>query len=64
LCLLGTGFDISSRIKAEEELRSSEQKYKLIFDSNPLPLWMITKDDMAIIAVNDAAAKLYGYTKE
>jgi len=64
LCLLGTGIDISSRIKAEEELRLSEHKYKLLFDSNPVPLWMIAKDDMSIIAVNDAAANLYGYTKD
>ncbi|HZX58504.1 MAG TPA: PAS domain S-box protein, partial [Mucilaginibacter sp.] len=64
LCLLGTGIDISSRINAQEELRSSEQKYKLLFESNPVPLWMIAKDDMTIIAVNDTAANLYGYTKE
>jgi two-component system, sporulation sensor kinase E len=63
-CLLGTGIDISSRINAEEELRSSEQKYKLLFESNPLPLWMIAKDDLSIIAVNDAAAILYGYTRD
>ena len=63
-CLLGTGIDISSRIKAEEELRSSEQKYKLLFESNPSPLWMIAKDNMSIIAVNDAAANLYGYSKD
>ncbi|MDB5022455.1 MAG: domain S-box protein [Mucilaginibacter sp.] len=61
-CLLGIGIDISSRIKAEEELRLSEQKYKLIFESNPLPLWMIEKDSLSIIAVNEAAANLYGYT--
>jgi len=64
LCLLGTGIDISSRIKAEEELRSSEQKYKLLFESNPSPLWMIAKDDLSIIAVNEAAAQLYGYTRD
>ncbi len=63
-CLLGTGIDISSLIKAEEELRSSEQKYKLLFDSNPQPMTMVAKDDLSIIAVNDAAANLYGYTKE
>jgi PAS domain S-box-containing protein len=62
--LLGTGIDISLRIKAEEELRSSELKYKLLFDSNPLPLWMVAKDDLSIIAVNEAAANLYGYTKD
>ncbi len=64
LCLLGTGIDISLRIKAEEELRSSELKYKLLFESNPLPLWMIAKDDLSIIAVNEAAANLYGYTRD
>lgn len=63
-CLLGTGIDISLRIKAEEELRSSEQKYKLLFENSPLPLWMIAKDDMTIIAVNNAAARLYGYTRD
>jgi len=64
LCLLGTGIDISSRIKAEEELRLSEQKYKLLFESNPSPMIMIAKDDMSIIAVNEAIAKLYGYTRD
>jgi PAS domain S-box-containing protein len=64
LCLLGTGIDISSRVRAEEELRSSELKYKLLFESNPVPLSMIAKDDLSMIAVNEAAANLYGYTRE
>ncbi len=64
LCLIGTGIDVLSRIKAEEDLRSSEQKYKLLFESNPSPLWMIAKDDMSVIAVNEATANLYGYTKD
>ena len=64
VCLLGTGIDISSRLFAEQELRTSEQKYKLLFDSNPAPMWMIAKDDLSIIAANAAAAKLYGYTEE
>jgi len=64
LCLLGTGIDISSRIKAEEELKSSEQKYKLLFDNSPVPLWMIARDDLSIIAVNETAASLHGYTTD
>jgi len=63
-CLLGTGIDISQRIKAEEELKSSEHKYKLLFESNPSPMWMIARDDLSVIAYNNAAAKLYGYTKD
>ena len=63
-CVLGIAIDISSRLKAEQELKSSEHKYKLLFESNPQPLWMIAKDDLSIIAVNEAAASLYGYTRE
>lgn len=62
--LIGSMIDISERKKAEEELRSSEQKYKLLFESSPMPMWMIAKDDLSIIAVNEAAAKHYGYLKE
>jgi two-component system, sporulation sensor kinase E len=62
--IIGSMIDVTERKKAEEELRSSELKYKLLFDSNPMPMWMIAKDDFAVIAANDAAAKHYGYTKE
>jgi len=62
--IIGSMIDITERKKAEEELKSSEQKYKLLFESNPSPLWMISKNDLTIIDVNEAAARLYGYTKE
>lgn len=62
--IMGSMIDITESKQAEEELRSSEQKYKLLFDSNPLPLWMVAKDDLSIIAVNDAAVALYGYSKD
>jgi two-component system, sporulation sensor kinase E len=62
--IIGSMIDITKRKKAEEELRSSEQKYKLLFESNPMPMWMIAKDDLSIIAVNDVAASHYGYTKD
>jgi two-component system, sporulation sensor kinase E len=62
--IIGSMIDITERKKVEEELKSSEQKYKLLFDSNPMPMWMIAKDDQTVIAVNDAAANHYGYTKQ
>lgn len=64
ITIIGSMIDINERKKAEEELKASEQKYKLLFESNPSPMWMIAKDDLSIIAVNDAAARLYGYSKE
>jgi len=63
-CLLGNGIDITERKKAETELRASEQKYKLLFESNPLPMWMLTLPDYRFIDVNSVALLQYGYTKE
>ncbi|MES2276965.1 MAG: PAS domain S-box protein [Bacteroidota bacterium] len=62
--IIGSMIDITERKIAENELRESEQKYKLLFESNPMPLWIVSKDDLHVIAANDAAAKLYGYTRE
>ena len=62
--IIGTMLDITERKASEDELRWSEAKYKLLFESNPLPLWMIEKVTLNIIAVNEAAAKLYGYTRD
>lgn len=62
--IIGSMVDITSRKKIEEELRLSEQKYKLLFDSNPLPMWMVDKNTLNNIAVNAAAIKNYGYSEE
>jgi PAS domain S-box-containing protein len=63
-CLIVTGIDITDRKKMEEQLRESEQKYKLLFDSSPLPLIMFSRTDLTIIDVNEAAIKSYGFTRE
>lgn len=56
--------DITERKRAEEKLMQSEQKYKLIFNNNPLPMWMTSLPGLDIIDVNEAAIKQYGYSRE
>lgn len=51
-------------VAAEETLKASERKYKLLFENNPLPMWMVSIPGMSIIDVNEAAVKLYGYSRE
>ena len=63
-CLLGYGIDVTERKKYEEELKASEKKYKLLFESNPLPMWMLSLPDYHVIDVNNAALVQYGYSKQ
>jgi len=49
---------------ADEALRASEQKYKLLFERNPMPMWMVSQRHLGIIDVNQAAIEHYGYTRE
>jgi two-component system, sporulation sensor kinase E len=62
--IIGSMIDITERKMAENELRESEQKYKMLFDSSPMPLLMVAKDNMSIIAANREATYLYGYTNQ
>ncbi|HEU4609507.1 MAG TPA: PAS domain S-box protein, partial [Chitinophagaceae bacterium] len=62
--MLGSVMDITHRVKAEEQLKASEQKYKLLFEYNPLPMWMLSLPDRKFIDVNEAALKQYGYSRE
>ncbi|HVU98250.1 MAG TPA: response regulator [Puia sp.] len=50
--------------RADDALRSSEQKYKLLFEANPMPMWMFSKCSMRIVDVNSAAIEHYGYSRE
>lgn len=59
----GTDQDISDRKRAEAEMRASEERYRMLFDSNPHPMWVHDVDTLKFLAVNDAAIQAYGYTQ-
>jgi PAS domain S-box-containing protein len=46
------------------ELRESEQRYRLLFESNPQPMWVFDYETLAFLAVNEAAMRHYGYSRE
>jgi PAS domain S-box-containing protein len=46
------------------ELEQSQERYRLLFDRNPLPMWVYDTETLAFLAVNDAAVSHYGYSQE
>ncbi len=48
----------------DEVLRQSEQRYRLLFDSNPHPVWVYDRETLAILDVNQSALRNYGYSRE
>jgi two-component system cell cycle sensor histidine kinase/response regulator CckA len=50
--------------KTNEELRTSEKQYRLLFESSPMPMWVFDRSTLKFLAVNEAATRLYGYSCE
>src|ERR1700736_4259580 len=46
------------------EMKQREASFRLLFDSNPVPMFVYARDDERIIAVNDAAIAHYGYGRD
>jgi PAS domain S-box-containing protein len=56
--------DISSRKHAEEELKRSEEKYKMVFDSANDSIVIQDVDTGKVFDLNRASWEMYGYTRE
>jgi PAS domain S-box-containing protein len=51
------------RERAETELRRSEESFRLLFASNPQPMWVYKQPTLEFLEVNAAATASYGYTR-
>lgn len=59
--------EYNSRIAAEQansELEKRERSYKLLFLSNPSPMWVYDLETLKFLDVNEAAITNYGYSRE
>ncbi|HEX2757759.1 MAG TPA: PAS domain S-box protein, partial [Thermoanaerobaculia bacterium] len=66
--LLGTAAALmradEKRRSSEEALRTAEEQYRLLFESSPLPMWVVDRDTLRYLAANDAAVEHYGYSRD
>lgn len=62
--IVGITRDVTVRYEAAEQLRASARHYQLLFDRNPLPMWVFDAETRRFITVNDAAVAHYGYDRE
>lgn len=60
----GVGKDITERARDQKALEDSERRYRALFEVHPQPMWVVDASTLAFLAVNGAAVRLYGYSKE
>lgn len=53
--------DITDVVRLKEELKRSEEKYRLFFDNDPNPIFVFDDATMEILDANNRAADEYGY---
>ncbi len=50
--------------QSRDVAEAAEQRYRLLFDRNPSPLWVYDLETLGFLAVNDAAVAHYGFSRE
>ncbi len=47
-----------------DKIDPHEGRYRMLFERSPLPMWVVDAQSLRFLAVNDAALRLYEYSRE
>jgi two-component system sensor histidine kinase UhpB len=56
--------ELLQRTKAEQLLAESRERYQLLFDHAPYPMWIVDLETLAFLDVNETAVRHYGYSRD
>ena len=56
--------EVTQRVRVLDALRASEERYRVLFENNPQPMWVEDADTGDFLAVNDAAVHHYGWPRD
>ncbi|MDX6386132.1 MAG: two-component system, cell cycle sensor histidine kinase and response regulator CckA [Blastocatellia bacterium] len=56
--------DITAGKQVEQQLLDSERRYRLLFEANPQPMWVYDLERLTFLAVNNAAVRQYGFSRQ
>jgi PAS domain S-box-containing protein len=55
--------DVADAQRLAETFRQSEESHRLLFEKSPLPMWVVDRETLLFLAVNEAAVCHYGYSR-
>jgi len=56
--------EVTQRMRVLDALRASEERYRVLFENNPQPMWVEDAETGGFLAVNAAAVRHYGWPRE
>ena len=55
--------DVTLKLEREQRERHLLESFQLLFENNPLPMWMIDRSTLQFLKVNRAAVAFYGWSE-
>jgi PAS domain S-box-containing protein len=53
-----------SSLRLDELVAQGAERYRAMFDDNPMPMWIYDRETLGFVTVNEAAVRHYGYSRE